>query len=457
MNPDDLLGMLDLGAPLPDEPTPDGCGACDVPACREAGLPNAVVVDDWGRRRGRELADVPRWTATGEDEHCAADMFAVAFDPRLEFQPCEDECRSRFLQALVETAECQSLRDATVLDDFASELAALHFGEQFAEHKKQTDEEKGKPGAMDPDLAAALAAGKAAAAAGEEVGEMVDAREAGMGMGPGSPSSNDPKAIAEAYKRVRNNPTLRRISELAGRFRRVAQSKQRQKTVHGFDDMVGVEPAGDIGRMLPHELVKLEIPELELDTLRRIAERQALCREYAGVELVGKGPIIVTVDESGSMNGDPGETAKALALALAWIAKRQKRWCALVAYSGDSGERILALPPERWSEVAVCDWLVPFIGYGSDIDVPVRELPRIYAGLKPPPGATDIIMITDAECRLPADLQARFNDWRKGVKARVISLLLNSRPGDLAGVSDECHTVKSLDTGETAIGRVLSL
>ena len=100
-------------------------------------------------------------------------------------------------------------------------------------------------------------------------------------------------------------------------------------------------------RLLPHELAKLAIPELELDTLRRLVERQTLCREHHATEPVGKGPIIVTVDESGSMQGEKVHTAKALALALAWIARQQGRWSALVAYSGDSGERLLALPPGR--------------------------------------------------------------------------------------------------------------
>ena len=86
---------------------------------------------------------------------------------------------------------------------------------------------------------------------------------------------------------------------------------------------------------------------------------------------VGKGPIIITIDESGSMQGEKAHTAKALALALAWIARQQNRWCALIAYSGDSGERLLALPPRRWNESALADWLTAFIGrtiesFGTD-------------------------------------------------------------------------------------------
>ena len=64
---------------------------------------------------------------------------------------------------------------------------------------------------------------------------------------------------------------------------------------------MGVEPSGDVGRLLPAELAKLVVPELELDTLRRIAERQALCREHNPVESVGKGPVIIALDESGSV------------------------------------------------------------------------------------------------------------------------------------------------------------
>ena len=198
----------------------------------------------------------------------------------------------------------------------------------------------------------------------------------------------------------------------------MAQSKQRRKTVHGLDDVVGVEPGGDLARLLPHELA---------------------------------------TDESGSMQGEKAHTAKALALALAWIARQQNRWCALVAYSGNSGERVIALPPGRWDEAALCEWLVGFIGNGSDVDVPIAELPRMYAELRPPVGQTDVIMITDAICSLPAALVERFNAWKKDVRARVISLILESRPGDLANVSDECHEVRTLEADEVAIGRVLAI
>jgi uncharacterized protein with von Willebrand factor type A (vWA) domain len=245
--------------------------------------------------------------------------------------------------------------------------------------------------------------------------------------------------------------------ELAGKYRRVAQSKQRQKATHGMDDMVGVVLDGDLGRLLPHELAKLADDDLADDTLRRLVEQQVMCREYRSLEPVAKGPVILSVDESGSMEGQKVETAKALALAMAWVARMQRRWCALVAYSGDSGERLLALPPGRWDEIKVMDWLEGFIGCGSSLDVPVREMPRIYHELRAPAGRTDVIFLTDALCRIPPELQQQFKGWKQAVQARLITLVIESTPGDLTAISDEIYTVPSLSVTEAAVERVLSI
>ena len=116
-----------------------------------------------------------------------------------------------------------------------------------------------------------------------------------------------------------------------------------------------------------------------------------------------------------------------------------------------------SLPPGRWDESALMDWLSEFIGYGSTLDVPVRELPGYYKKLGAPHGQTDVIVITDALCRIPAELQQQFSVWKSSVQARVISLVINSKAGDLDGISDEIHTVTSLDVNEHAVERVLSI
>ncbi len=480
---DDFLRMLDLDG---REPTPAGAPLAVTPAddtkSEEPASRTALRLDAWGLRRGRDvLRESQRLREClaglgGEDlqAHAVADFHGVAFeaDPRLH-DACTDPLRLEFVRQLLQTPECRGLRAATVLNDTASEIAAAAFAAKYAELRKDQettvckDRERAGPEGAGPGRGASAGdfAGEVAvlrrvgAALAEAAAEVEAAREAAaaLGLGPGAPGANDPKAIAALYKRFRSDPALRRICELAGRYRRLAQSRQRRKATHGLDDVVGVTLDGELGRVLPHELAKLAVPELELDALRRLAERQLLCRDYRATEPVGKGPVIVCVDESGSMEGEKAHTAKALALALAWVARKQRRWCALVAYSGDSGERLLALPPGRWDEAALIDWLVQFIGHGSDLDVPVRELPRYYEQLKAPKGDTDVIFVTDAVCRIPAGVRDDFLAWKRVTRARLISLVVGGEPGDLAGVSDESYRVESLAATEEAVGRTLDI
>ena len=468
MNPKELLTLLDLtGKParLPETSLP--VSVADESQIDAPKSPTALEVDEWGLRRGRDLvAESERIARTGADAFAAADFFSAAFEPSPKLM---DSCivprRHQFLSQLLDTPDYHSLHADTQLDDTAAAIAAGHFAEQFAmlieEDAKEstgvlapTGIEAG--GALAREMSTLRAVGKAVTEARKEVDELWNAASA-LGLGSGEPGSNDPRAIAAIYSRVRNDLGLRQICDLAGRFRRVARSKQRQKVRHGLDDVVGVEPGGDIGRLLPAELVRLAVPEWELDSLRRIVEHQALCREYHAVEPIGKGPFVVVCDESGSMEGARAHTAKALALALAWVARHQRRWCGLVAYSGGSGERLLALPPGRWDESALCDWLAAFIGKGSDLDLPLAELPRMYEQIGAPPGVTDLVMVTDARCHITPELQKHFLNWRRAARVRAVALVIDSPAGDLAAVCDEVHHVPALEPAGDAVGRVLSL
>ena len=456
MNREELLEMLDLGGKEagPKEPAMD-LAITSTEETTASVHPTALDLDDWGLRRGQEvLAESDRLRQTGLDEYAIADFHGAAFEPEpILREGCVDARRHDFLAQLMQTPDYHALHQSTMLDAAASAIAAAAFAEQFGTLK---EEERKGGGGHDREMATLRAVGRAVSVAAEEVEACKDACAA-LGMGPGSPGSNDPKVIAALFRRVRRSPVLRRICELAGRYRRVAQSRQRRKTRHGVDDVVGVVLDGDVGRLLPHELARLADDDLCDDAMRRLVERQSMCREYRAVEPVARGPIIVCTDESGSMQGEKGHAAKALALALAWVARSQRRWVTLCAYSGDSGERLLALPPGGWDRSALLDWLEPFIGGGSSIDVPIREMPRIYRDLKAPLGETDVVFMTDALCRLPEDLRRDFRSWKASVKARLITLVIGSCPGDLGAISDEVHLVGSLDVREPGVGRVLSL
>lgn len=81
----------------------------------------------------------------------------------------------------------------------------------------------------------------------------------------------------------------------------------------------------------------------------------------------------------------------------------------------------------------------------------------MYAALKAPPGVTDVVFVTDARCRLPAAVRDAFLAWKRAARARLVTLVVGSDPGDLAAVSDEVHAARALAPDADAVGRVLSL
>lgn len=475
MKTSDLFAMFDLGArkaaknpePLFVETSDAGPEDDLAPAS-----PTALNLDEWTYRQGQELLDFnPAFRATKLGPDAIADCYGAAFEtePVLNDR-CVDSLRQKFFEQLFETPDYRALHDRTFGDQIAAESAALSYAESLGKLVRERAEKErkkcrggkgipsGKPAGLDDEEADVLSAVcEAIDKASEEVEKNEDIAVS-FGMGPGSPGSNDPKAIANLFKRVRGNELLEKICNQAGKFIRFASGKQRQKVSHGMDDVVGVTVAGEIARLVPAELLKFSIPELELDLLRRINEQQAICREHKSIEPVGKGPILIVLDESGSMIGNKIETAKAIALALAWISRCQNRWCGLIAYSGDSGHRLLALPPkERWDEEKLCHWLTEFIGCGSALDIPVVELPDFYNQIGAPKGKTDVVIVTDAQCHIREEMAATFNDWKKSVGARVTSIVVKGSTEGIDKISDEFYRVEALSASEEAIEKVLSI
>ena len=395
----------------------------------------------------------------------AADFLAAAFEPRPELHPdgCTDATRGRYLGQLMETEQYQGLHAETQLDPVAAELAAGHFAQgnvKLQEERDRPEPSETPPDAADDfrdDMRAIAAAAEALDKASEEVDELQAARRGLGGDGPSPGDRVDTAALRSRFERIKRNRQLRRIMELAGRYRRLAQAKQRQKVLHGRDDVVGVELGNDLGRLLPSELAALGDDDLELDALRRYLERGLMQRDYCGVEPVGRGPIVVVVDESGSMHGEPIAAAKAFALAMAWIARHQRRWICLVGFSGGCAPNVLTLPPDRWNQEALLDWLEHFYSGGSSRDIPLEELPQVWPRLSCPEGTTDIIQITDALCQIPKAMARQFNAWKEATQAKYFALVLRREGDELRAVADQVWTVPNLSLDQEGISELMSL
>ncbi len=58
----------------------------------------------------------------------------------------------------------------------------------------------------------------------------------------------------------------------------------------------------DLARALPVELARLTDPRRRLDFFRSLAERQVLEYQLGGSDRLGRGPLVVLLDKSSSMD-----------------------------------------------------------------------------------------------------------------------------------------------------------
>lgn len=447
MSKEELLASLRASLTTPEKTLLESVPEAVPEVTVERTNPYALQHDAWTIRKGKEFTEQPE---SRLDPAEGADFWGMFFNAEAKLTGhCRNAIRENYIKEALTTSEYRSLHQSTFLNEASTEIAATFMGERFLALQEDNP---------DPDdIETTVAASEGLRKASKEVEEFHEAC-AGLGAGAVGGSFSAQEAI-ELFKRVRENPIVRRVCQLAGRYRRVAQAKQRMKTTHGQDEIAGTTLAGEITRLLPSEMARFLDESLELDLLKRLQERAAFCREMKAVEPVGKGPILIVLDESGSMEGPKIENAKAIALSMAWIARHQKRWCGLIAYSGNSGERLLNLSPRGGSqdELHLLEWLSKFIGRGSSLDVPVRELPDYYQRIGAPPGKTDVVIITDAICHIPQALVTTFNVWKKAVQAKVTTLVIQDEPGDLVKISDDVYKVPCLSESEESIHKVLSI
>lgn len=450
---------------------------------------HAVVCDDFSVYKGDLLAgskeyDMPKLKMEG---HVVADCYAVAYEaePKLT-KRCVDPHRQDFISALLDCPETGNVRVSTVGDPIASEIAAVAFAGRLNKYlvEMKPAQGGGKPppsklggGGRARDLKAQVDCMVAAAGAAHSAKQAVDEYQDAQGMMEGA-GKMDPKRSSELYARMKKSKRLMKIAELAGRYRRVAASKQMNKVCHGTDDVVGVTVGNNPFRMIPSELANLAHPVLRLETMAKLVESRVLVWDQHGTEPVAKGPIVVVVDESGSMNSGSHnadgsitakvEQAKALALAMAWIAAKQKRFCALVSFSSASqGGELAILPPGQWDQNKILDWLEHFFNGGTDMDVPMKTLPNEYwpklmaAGAAQ--GKTDIVIVTDGEVNMPEKIEKKFMAWKSKEKVKLYSIILRDslqdKAGDLGRVSDTVHLIDrdALNANSEAVGQVLSI
>ncbi len=225
----------------------------------------------------------------------------------------------------------------------------------------------------------------------------------------------------------------------------------------------GVTLSDDITRMLPAEAVMLGHPKLRLLWHARRAERRLATYHVSGVmaerhlvegeeveateetprppEKMVRGPIVVCLDTSGSMQGAPELVAKAVTLEVVRVATAERRRCYIYLFSSryEVAEHELSVSPDGLAE------LIQFVSMsfhgGTEVSEPFRRaLTRL--GDEEWKRA-DILLVSDGEFPAPSATVEEVNQARDRLRLRVHGLLVASRRSE--GMEALCDPVHRFD------------
>lgn len=223
-------------------------------------------------------------------------------------------------------------------------------------------------------------------------------------------------------------------------------------------EITGVRPSQRIEHMLASEAVMLRHPVLKKLWRARHAEARLLSWEMQAQltdwrvdplarptaraapgepEAQERGPLILCLDTSGSMQGAPELIAKAVAIAAVRAAAQQGRGCKLIAFGGPDEllEHDLTAGPAGLQ--ALLALMAQGFDGGTDIQTPIeRAIAAVHSARW---RSADLLIVSDGEFGCVPDTLQRLDEARARLGLRVQGVLVGDR--ETLGLLEVCDAI----------------
>ena len=301
-------------------------------------------------------------------------------------------------------------------------------------------------------------------AMGEIAAEAAAVRVFGGGYGGGGGgaqqfTAKDRIALAQL---VQGSRRLKQMMAIAGRQITIALDVQATKTPYPPTEVAGITFGNDPALLLPSELGLLMLPETELLFYKGMAEHSLMQWELAGRQPQGQGPVIVAVDESGSMNGSCGPYPKTVwaggtLLAFLAIARLQKRDLVVLHFAEERQLRVDVFPNGEgpYQETLRCAEHF-FNGGDTRFESWMRKATDLVQTSQP---KADVIVLTDGLTHIDRAVLAEFNAARKAMEMRSYGVLIGTTQGmqELSLCSDAVLTLDDLSQDRMILNDIFAI
>ncbi|CAM3260464.1 VWA domain-containing protein [Filibacter tadaridae] len=240
-------------------------------------------------------------------------------------------------------------------------------------------------------------------------------------------------------EKITSTTQMKEIADWAGRFKQIARRKQKSKHSNSIERS-GVTLGNDIERLLPMELSLYTHPTTKNDFLRRFVEGKTMQYEQNGHEVLGKGPIILCLDQSGSMHKLDAQS-KGFTLALMSIAKKQRRDFCLILFS--TRTQVFKFERGNIKSLVMINLAQTFLGGGTNFALPLDGALNVINESRFK--KADIVFVTDGEDSVNTSFLEAFNKKKEEKDFNVLSLVIGGGINTVEQFSNKVITVKDFD------------
>jgi len=278
--------------------------------------------------------------------------------------------------------------------------------------------------------------------------------------------------LTETARELAKDPHLQTLAELLGRWQmhdtdqkltQMASTRPKAEYIpnpFGKSEIAGVHHSDQLSAMLPSEISLLGSPETEIVFAKKFVEKKLLTFQYKSTDFSieyeniieevpqtdfeEKGPIIMCIDTSGSMYGEPERIAKALAFGILDIALKANRKAYVISFSTTIAKLELTGMEKDFQKMV--DFLQMSFHGGTDLQPPLREALKMLDNGEYT--QADVLVISDFV--LPAmdrNIFDKIQTYRQEKGTHFHSLLITRRPDPRANTLAifDHHWVYDLD------------
>lgn len=259
----------------------------------------------------------------------------------------------------------------------------------------------------------------------EDSEDQIESWDSSMGNPEGGKGAGEKLDLAA---KLSKNDKLKKLSLLVGSLKDEMLNARRKVWSKRGSEVFDVAIGDDIGRMIPTELVSLRHKYLKNDFKKRYVEGRLF--QYYLKEDRGRGPMVICLDGSSSMDGNKELWSKGVCLTLLDIAKRERRKFNVVVFSSGGAplkifESVGKEGLSGWGmkESDIMELAEYFPGGGTNFEEPLNKALELLQESKFKGG--DIVFITDGESNVGDLFLKTFKEAKEKLRFKVYSVLID--------------------------------